>query len=459
MADNDTASVAFSAATSIANRQRTEQQIKKMKDANAKYKDLLRLAKERIQSQEEELEKLKATLKETERQASCTNRDNQFEHPSPFYSYSYSVPEPNESSDSQETFSVVRVHQRIRADNDEFSKSRDDCNVLINGKEVEEPAKQVIWALIEYEYTLSDTVETSAANVPNKRFQRWRKFASENALVDHVRRNTGEPVHLPPYSLTPSQSQTIENEARQAVAHVTEEFRRFRVRAEVARKQADATVRALQSNNVQSAQRHIEGEDFASELEEAVLVKEQLNALKKDFAEQEAQWKEAYDSLLNENNALKSSGSEALLAAQWRHRYEKCMVEKEKVETALEVERQKSGRGSSDEKGLEIDGKYEKKYRDLKESFRLYRKKAKEIFDAQQKGGIAMLEAGDLHSEEDPRLSYLRNLMVNYLSSDPSVREHMEGAIGTVLKFSSEDCSRIAKQKSLYRESSTSWFG
>jgi len=59
MADNDATSVASSAATSIANKQRTEQQIKKMKDANAKYKDLLRLAKERIQSQEEELEKLK----------------------------------------------------------------------------------------------------------------------------------------------------------------------------------------------------------------------------------------------------------------------------------------------------------------------------------------------------------------------------------------------------------------
>ncbi len=40
---------------------RNEQQImKKLKDANLKYKDLLKLAKERIQAQEEELENLKS---------------------------------------------------------------------------------------------------------------------------------------------------------------------------------------------------------------------------------------------------------------------------------------------------------------------------------------------------------------------------------------------------------------
>jgi len=33
--------------------------------------------------------------------------------------------------------------------------------------------------------------------------------------------------------------------------------------------------------------------------------------------------------------------------------------------------------------------------------------------------------------------------MVNYLSSDPAVREHMEGAIGTVLNFSKDDVVKI----------------
>jgi hypothetical protein len=37
-------------------------QLNKMRDANAKYKNLLKMAKERIQQQEEELEQLRRTL-------------------------------------------------------------------------------------------------------------------------------------------------------------------------------------------------------------------------------------------------------------------------------------------------------------------------------------------------------------------------------------------------------------
>jgi hypothetical protein len=97
------------------------------------------------------------------------------------------------------------------------------------------------------------------------------------------------------------------------------------------------------------------------------------------MAQQDAQWKEAYDVLLAENNVLKSSGSEAMLASQWRQRYEVCLKEKEDTENKLKMERQKS-------ESTDAGGKYELKYRDLKESFRLYRKKAKEIFEAQQSG-------------------------------------------------------------------------
>lgn len=107
------------------------------------------------------------------------------------------------------------------------------------------------------------------------------------------------------------------------------------------------------------------------------------------MAEQEAQWKEAYDVLLAENNALKSSGSEALLAAQWRQRYETCMTEKDNLKTQLQAAQEKLTH-DNDEKRKADAGKYEMKYRDLKESFRLYRKKAKEIFEAQQNGDVSV---------------------------------------------------------------------
>lgn len=90
-----------------------------------------------------------------------------------------------------------------------------------------------------------------------------------------------------------------------------------------------------------------------------------------------------------ENQSLKTSGSEALLAAQWRQRYETCLSEKEDLEARLAMEVEKAD--ASAEQRRKVDaGKYEMKYRDLKESFRLYRKKAKEIFEAQQRGDIGV---------------------------------------------------------------------
>mmetsp|Transcript_39136 Transcript_39136/g.94615 ORF Transcript_39136/g.94615 Transcript_39136/m.94615 type:complete len:174 (+) Transcript_39136:803-1324(+) len=161
--------------------------------------------------------------------------------------------------------------------------------------------------------------------------------------------------------------------------------------------------------------------------------------MRAEMSQQEAQWKEAYDLLLAENKKLKSSGSEALLASQWRQRYETCLKEKDELESKL---------SAAAEKAETVDGKYELKYRDLKESFRLYRKKAKEIFEAQQGGpqGTPLVRIG-ASSNEDSKLDYLKNLMVNYLTSDIHVREHMEGAIGTVLQFTPEDIEKIEAKK------------
>jgi hypothetical protein len=342
-----------------------------------------------------------AALKEAEQRIPTHAQNDEGE--SPYYSQSYEVPQSNMMSmdQGQGIISVTRVCQRIRVENDDELNAHAHRNANERMSMSTAPDSSAdhtssfnnrintitIWALVEYEHSLADTSEALMA--PTKRFQRWRTFRTENELADHVRRNTGEPIHLPPYSLSPSQSRQIEEEARQAVAHVTEEFRRFRVRAEVARKQTDATVRALQSNNVQSAQKHIEGEDIASELEQARSDAENLRVLRTEFGEQEAQWKEAYDALLHENNALKSSGSEALLAAQWRRRYEMCLEEKEKVVSSLDMERDRS-EGFAHERAKDDCGKYESKYKDLKESFRMYRKKAKEIFEAQQQGKVAV---------------------------------------------------------------------
>ena len=59
---------------------------------------------------------------------------------------------------------------------------------------------------------------------------------------------------------------------------------------------------------------------------------------------------------------------------------------------------------------------------------------------------MQLLQLTGQDSEEN-KLSYLKNLMVNYLTSDYAVREHMEAAIGTVLQFTPEDITKIEQKK------------
>ncbi|ACI64127.1 predicted protein [Thalassiosira pseudonana CCMP1335] len=401
----------------------TAAQLAKLREANAKYKNLLKLAKERIQEQEGVLDERRSLSSRNQGGVNGT-----------------SAIDPNETN-------IIRVCQRIKEQIDDDNDAMDEIGDVGNSEDSYE-----IWALIEYETATSDNND---AYDPSsfKRYKQWNKFTNESALSDYIRRDTGEPLTLPPYSLSAEQSQKLAEDAKKAVSSISEEFRRFRVRAEVAKKQADATVRALHSNSVQTTRMRIEGQDIESELAQAKTDHAQLAALRAEMAEQEARWKESYDLLMAENEKLKSSGAEALLAAQWRHRYEACMKEKEDAVTNLEMEREKIMDLQDQRRKLDA-GKYENKYRDLKESFRLYRKKAKEIFLAQQQGETGFLPSLHDTGAEGAKISYLKNLMVNYLGSDVSVREHMEPAIATVLNFTEDDLEKVKKAKG----QSDSWF-
>jgi hypothetical protein len=387
-------------------------QLKKLNEANNKYKNLLKMAKERIQKQEEELDTLRREKEDLEGRLQ-TEEDE---------SANQIVLEDNSVGGGDET-TIVRVWQRIKTP-------------VAEGLEE-------IWALMEMEVISDNLTDT-----PPKRFKEWKKFKSETELQDYIRRDTGEPLQMPAFSLTPEESDKIQKEAAAQVTTISEEYRRFRVRSELSRKQAEAQIRDLQSNNVQSAARRIEKQDMQQEIEQARSAGNQVEQLRRELAAQEAHWKEAYDTLLAENNSLKSSGSEALLASQWRQRYETCLQEKEALKARLES----NGKGNGSD-----EAKYEMKYRDLKESFRLYRKKAKEIFEAGNMGNLGSVESAMQvtdKSSSDAKLNYLKNLMVNYFTAEDSMKNQMEVAIGTVLQFSPDEVSKIQKKKA----ESESWF-
>ena len=66
-----------------------------------------------------------------------------------------------------------------------------------------------------------------------------------------------------------------------------------------------------------------------------------LGLLKAQLTEQEAKWKEEYNTLMEENAKLKKQGEDALQAAQWQERYEAAMKEKDDAMANIERERNK----------------------------------------------------------------------------------------------------------------------
>jgi hypothetical protein len=144
--------------------------------------------------------------------------------------------------------SVIRVCQRVRVDD-------------ASGADVDDGGE--IWALLEFD-AIADSQEEPHQGMNDKIYKKWKRFDTESDLTDFIRRDTGEPLTLPPFSLSPEQSAKIQEEAKQTVSQITEEFRRFRVRSELTKKQLEAQIRELQASNVETAQRRIEGQDLVS---------------------------------------------------------------------------------------------------------------------------------------------------------------------------------------------------
>ena len=124
-----------------------------------------------------------------------------------------------------------------------------------------------------------------------------------------------------------------------------------------------------------------------------------------------------------------------------------------------------------------------RRYQELREEYKLYRKRAMEAIqekemmlaqlagkgsgDGSSRGSVfgARNSTGNMNPSflrrqsssmpEDPRLQYLKNLMIKYLCTEEfEAKEHMERAITTVLQFSEAECAFVAERRA---ESSVAW--
>ena len=326
-------------------------QLKRLNDANGKYKNLLKLAKERIEKQEEETNTLKLE------NAQLSERILEFEEKEALWALNATTVPGNGSTNDElgdsnrntalqsasgVESSILRICQRTQ-------------NKLNDGS-------SEIWALVEMQSTAEDGSNS-------RRYKEWKRFETESQLQDYIRLETGEPIVLPPYALSQEQSRLIQEQAEQQILKVNDEFRRFRVKAELARKQSESLIRELQASLTQKVAQQIQngnedslGHTFISsdmtEAEQVRALTNQLDRVKRDVTAQESKWKQSYEALVAENNALKSSGSQVSLVDQWRKRYEQCLKEKDDLEKRIKFSSPTA----------EANNEYEAKYKDLKGS-------------------------------------------------------------------------------------------
>jgi hypothetical protein len=187
-----------------------------------------------------------------------------------------------------------------------------------------------IWILIEY-----DSGEDA-----------WRSFPDEISLHDFIQRIPGVPLLCPPRCLSMDESRRIEEESKQKIDRIVEEFRRFKVRTEIARKQKEAENKqsilnvstnpanphsAAQHSEFQSLQRKNTSTTFATTSPQD----DEVQRLVAQLNEKETKWRHTYEKIAKENEQLKNKGGETVLATQWRARYETCLREKEELTAKL----------------------------------------------------------------------------------------------------------------------------
>jgi len=238
------------------------------------------------------------------------------------------------------------------------------------------------------------------------------------------------------------------DETQQRYERVQEEFRRYRVKSEIQKKQAETELNRVMQANLAFQQRRIAGDDgVTAKLRESETKADDLSM------ELKSQQKAAHR-LTTETTRLK----------------------KENIQLIQLLE---TGNRRRDSEGL--NGKY----KELQKEYDAYKRRASDALkhkDAaikralEQDGGhggrhnkrsgmrdgVGGHERGG-HERNGPRVlpknpttEYLKNTIIQYMATEQlEVKEHMEAAIATVLQFTREDV-QFLKQK---RDEAQGWLG
>ena len=130
---------------------------------------------------------------------------------------------------------------------------------------------------------------------------------------------------------------------------ITEEFRRFKVKSEIIRKQKEAETQQMIMKNTHLAASMSSAEGSSSmnirnNLERAILngagadggggggeVMEELLLIREQLNDKEKSWKDSYEKVVKENEVMRNRGDDSLMATQWRDRYNALLKEKDEI--------------------------------------------------------------------------------------------------------------------------------
>ncbi|KAG2763387.1 hypothetical protein JG687_00007920 [Phytophthora cactorum] len=326
----------------------------------------------------------------------------------------------------------------------------------------------LLWCLVEYvnENELDDSKEFA-----------WHCFHNEEDIQAYANRASGEPLTLPDFSMTPYEVERVKKSMKEEIDRVQEEFRRYRVRSEITRKQKDAEIRKMSANVMAKQTEQISETDLSGELQASKAQIRRLTKAQAEAEERESDWRRKFEKLMKDYEKLSGTMGETVLAMEWRERYEQSVREKQELEKKMEEMKLMTsgafGNGSDSGNG---------DLQSLRQEFAQYRKRAlnaveqkeKELNDMQaqyHENGDGSSNASRTNSFKEVRVrrmsvesnsslsgfetpnatktnEYLKNIVYKYMASDQAeAKEHMEKAIATVLNFTPAEITAIQEKR------------
>lgn len=330
--------------------------------------------------------------------------------------------EANQTSLSLKDKQIVQLTAALEEEksskNNKRNSTKEEDNLLPKNLLRRVEINDCIWIFVEYE-----SVDKS-----------WICFHNELDLDNFIQKFPGMPLVKPQRCLSVEESVAIETESKKKVDRIVEEFRRYKVKSEISRKQVESKQQqSLETNRISFSDNSM-------------------------INNQEEKWKIAYEKVVRENELLRSRNNDALLLNQCRERLEICMKENTELKEKLKIYTGNPNTSSSSNKFLPDGKSLETAFIELRDEYKEFRQRFSgttsrirrydETSEKIQSSSSDSLTLNSDHTKTNSRkiglteskIQHIRQMILQYMMcKDPLVTVHIEDAIMAMLRFSEHE--------------------